>query len=72
MAVIFIVLAGRKFNVPLDRLHKKREKCNKQAVIIALLSCHDLLASPRDCAKHNEQDGNHIDTNYRNGERPES
>ena len=37
-----------------------------------LLSCHNLLASPCDCAQHNEQDGNHIDTSYRNGEHPES
>jgi hypothetical protein len=37
-----------------------------------LLSCHNLLASPCDCAQYNEQDGNHIDTSYRNGEHPES
>jgi len=30
VADIFIVLAERKCNVPLIRLHKKREKCNKQ------------------------------------------
>jgi energy-coupling factor transporter ATP-binding protein EcfA2 len=36
------------------------------------LSCHNFFASPRDCAKYNEQDGNNIDTDYRNGERPQT